>query len=36
MKTVEKPFARDGVWGFPAASVSAVELEIAASAGPKA
>jgi hypothetical protein len=33
MKTVEKPFAGDGVWEFPAASVSAVELEIA---GPRA
>ncbi len=29
MKTLEKPFAPDGVWEFPAASVSAVELEIA-------
>lgn len=29
MKTLEKPFAADGVWEFPAASVSAVELEIA-------
>jgi alpha-L-arabinofuranosidase len=36
MKTVEKPFRGDGVWEFPAASVSAVELEIAESAGPKA
>ena len=35
MKTVEKPFAADGVWEFPAASVSAVELDIAESAGPK-
>src|SRR5438132_1491955 len=29
MKTLEKPFAADGVWEFPAASVSAVELQIA-------
>ena len=36
MKTVEKPFTANGVWDFPAASVSAVELDIAASAGPKA
>jgi alpha-N-arabinofuranosidase len=36
MRTVEKPFVRDGVWEFPAASVSAVELEIAESAGPRA
>ena len=28
MKTVEKPFAADGAWEFPAASVSAVELAI--------
>ena len=28
MKTVEKPFAGDGVWEFPAASVSALELAI--------
>ena len=28
MKTVEKPFAVDGVWEFPAASVSALELQI--------
>jgi len=26
MKTTEKPFAADGVWEFPAASVSALEL----------
>jgi len=26
MKTVEKPFAASGVWEFPAASVSALEL----------
>jgi alpha-L-arabinofuranosidase len=30
MKTVQKPFTRDGVWEFPAASVSALELEIGA------
>lgn len=30
MKTVEKPLATDGAWEFPAASVSAVELELAA------
>jgi len=36
MKTVEKPFAAGGLWEFPAGSVSAVELDIAASAGPKA
>jgi alpha-L-arabinofuranosidase len=29
MKTVEKPMTTNGVWEFPAASVSAVELEIA-------
>jgi hypothetical protein len=29
MKTQEKPFTAGGVWEFPAASVSAVELEIA-------
>jgi alpha-N-arabinofuranosidase len=29
MKTVERPMTVDGVWEFPAASVSAVELEIA-------
>ena len=29
MKTVEKPLTADGTWSFPAASVSAVELEIA-------
>ena len=29
MKTVEKPMTADGIWEFPAASVSAVELEIA-------
>jgi len=28
MKTVEKPFASSGTWEFPAASVSALELEI--------
>ena len=28
MTTLEKPFAADGVWEFPAASVSAVELSI--------
>jgi hypothetical protein len=28
MKTVEKTFERHGVWEFPAASVSAMELEI--------
>jgi alpha-L-arabinofuranosidase len=28
MKTVEKPFAAGGVWQFPAASVSALELAI--------
>lgn len=28
MKTLEKAHARDGVWEFPAASVSALELEI--------
>lgn len=31
MKTVEKPMGAAGVWEFPAASVSAVELEIAPS-----
>jgi hypothetical protein len=36
MKTVEKPFRRNGVCEFPAASVSAVEFEIGASARPKA
>ena len=36
MKTVEKPFRGDGVWDFPAASVSAVEFDITASAAPKA
>jgi hypothetical protein len=30
MKTVEKPLSRDAVWEFPAASVSAVELQLAA------
>ncbi len=29
MKTVEKPLTPDGVWEFPAASVSAVEVEMA-------
>ena len=29
MKTVAKPMSADGAWEFPAASVSAVELEIA-------
>jgi hypothetical protein len=28
MKTVQKTFTRDGAWEFPAASVSALELEI--------
>jgi alpha-N-arabinofuranosidase len=28
MKTVERPMTANGVWEFPAASVSAVELEI--------
>jgi alpha-L-arabinofuranosidase len=28
MKTVEKPFAAGGVWEFPAASVSAIELTV--------
>ena len=28
MRTLEKPFALDGVWEFPAASVSALELQI--------
>ena len=28
MKTTEKPFAAGGVWEFPAASVSALELAI--------
>jgi hypothetical protein len=28
MKTLTKPFAGDGVWEFPAASVSALELAI--------
>jgi hypothetical protein len=28
MKTVAKPFAADGVWEFPPASVSALELAI--------
>jgi len=31
MQTVERPMTADGTWEFPAASVSAVELEIAAS-----
>ena len=29
MKTVEKPLAAGGVWEFPAASVSALEIGIA-------
>jgi hypothetical protein len=29
MKTVERPMTADGTWEFPAASVSAMELEIA-------
>jgi hypothetical protein len=29
MQTVQKPFPADGVWEFPAASVSAVELDMA-------
>jgi alpha-L-arabinofuranosidase len=29
MRTQEKPFPMDGVWDFPAASVSALELQIA-------
>jgi hypothetical protein len=29
MKTVEKPLTAGGTWEFPAASVSAVELELA-------
>jgi alpha-N-arabinofuranosidase len=33
MQTVERPFGANGVWEFPAASVSAVELHIAANAG---
>ena len=28
MRTRETPFAADGVWEFPAASVSALELQI--------
>ena len=28
MRTLEKPFALDGAWEFPAASVSALELQI--------
>jgi alpha-L-arabinofuranosidase len=32
MKTVERPMTADGTWEFPAASVSAVELEITESA----
>src|SRR5204862_5151473 len=36
MKTLERPFAGNGVWEFPAASVSAVELEIAGNAAPAA
>jgi hypothetical protein len=28
MQAREKPFALDGAWEFPAASVSALELEI--------
>jgi alpha-L-arabinofuranosidase len=32
MKTEEKPFPADGVWSFPAASVSALELAITAAA----
>jgi hypothetical protein len=31
MKTVEKPLPATAVWEFPAASVSAVELEITGS-----
>ena len=31
MKTVEKPFTAGAAWEFPAASVSAVALEIAPS-----
>jgi hypothetical protein len=31
MNTVEKPMSGGNVWAFPAASVSAVELEIAPS-----
>jgi len=27
---VQKPFTRDGAWEFPAASVSALELQIGA------
>ena len=34
MKTVEKPIAAGGVWEFPAASVSVLELEIAQPAFP--
>jgi alpha-L-arabinofuranosidase len=34
MKTVEKPFAADGVWEFPAASVSALELSIGSPMAP--
>jgi len=30
MKTMERPFAKDGAWEFPAASVSALELDIEA------
>jgi hypothetical protein len=30
MQARQKPFASDGVWEFPAASVSVLELEIAA------
>jgi alpha-N-arabinofuranosidase len=33
MQTVEKPIGANGVWEFPAASVSAVELDIAANEG---
>jgi alpha-L-arabinofuranosidase len=32
MKTVAKPFAGDGVWEFPGASVSALELQIGSTA----
>ena len=33
MQTVEKPIGANGMWEFPAASVSAVELDLVANAG---
>jgi hypothetical protein len=31
MRPAEKPLGKDGAWEFPAASVSALELQIGAS-----